>query len=300
MRIVIAIGGNALLLRGQPLEIDNQRCNIKNACASIAQIAEQHEVIVTHGNGPQIGLIALQAAAYKQVTTYPLDVLGAESQGMIGYLLAQELKNQLPDQKIAVILTQVMVAPDDPAFNKPTKFIGPIYTKEEAQHLVEKCQWNFAKDGNHLRRVVPSPLPQEIVEIATIRALVNDKTLVICTGGGGIPIIRDSKNHYSGVEAVIDKDFATALLAEQLNADCLLLLTDVANVIASWGEPGERPIDIIKRQEIETLSFACGSMGPKVAAACQFVKNTSKIAHIGLLTDAIHIVQHKAGTTIVP
>lgn len=298
MRVVIGIGGNALLQRGQQLEIETQRFNIKQACASLAQIAEEHEIIITHGNGPQVGLLALQAAAYKEVTIYPFDVLGAESQGMIGYLLAQELKTQLPQKKIAVLLTQVEVDKEDPAFLHPNKFIGPVYNKKQADRLASSRRWQFAKDGDHFRRVVPSPLPQRILEMEIIQSLVNPKTIVICVGGGGIPVIHNS-NGYSGVEAVIDKDFATALLAEQLNAERLLLLTDVTNVMTNWGKPNASPIKTIRYSEIESLSFASGSMEPKVKAACQFVRNTKRIAQIGLLSEVRQILQQTAGTTVI-
>lgn len=300
MRIVIAIGGNALLQRGEPLEIDIQQQNIKKACAAISKIALEHEVIITHGNGPQVGLLALQAAAYQQGPTYPFDVLGAESQGMIGYLLAQEFINQLPAKKIVTLLTQVTVDQQDPAFKHPTKFIGPLYDQQQAEQLIAEHSWQFSREGAHFRRVVPSPLPRAIVEIETIRDLIAVKSLVICAGGGGIPVVRDNNNHYHGIEAVIDKDFTTALLAEQLNADRLLLLTDIPQVMLHWGEANATPVEKITYSELEQFSFAEGSMKPKVAAACQFVKNTQRLAHIGLLSEAEKILEQTAGTTIFP
>ncbi len=299
MRIIIGIGGNALLQRGQPPEITTQRLNIKYACESIAELAQDHEIIITHGNGPQVGLLALQAAAYKEVTIYPFDVLGAESQGMIGYLLIQELMNQLPKKKVIALLTQIEVNVDDPAFLQATKFVGPVYTEEQIKILAKERHWQFAQDGQHFRRVVPSPLPQRILEITSIQSLVNLETIVICAGGGGIPVVRNSTGHYSGVEAVIDKDFATALLAEQLQAD-RILLTDVANVVKNWGKSTAESIGITHFTNLEKVSFASGSMEPKVKAACQFVRNTKGIAHIGLLSEAQLILQQMAGTTILP
>lgn len=301
MRIVVAIGGNALLQRGQSPEILTQRINIKQACASIAKLANEHEIIITHGNGPQIGLLALQSDAYKKVPPYPLDVLNAESQGMIGYMLAQELKNQLPRKEIIFLLTQIEVAATDPAFLKPEKFIGPTYSQQQMDELCKSHSWQFAKDGDVFRRVVPSPLPKNILEIESIRSLVDKNRIVICVGGGGVPVIRDiNTQQYSGVEAVIDKDYASALLAEQLHADRLLILTDVENVMINWGKPNATPLGIIHWHELEKMTFPSGSMGPKINAVCQFVKNTQQIAHIGLLSQAEANIQQLAGTTIIP
>lgn len=300
MRIVIGIGGNALLQRGQPLEISAQRANVKKACEALKELTHEHEIIITHGNGPQVGLLALQAAAYKEVTVYPFDVLGAESQGMIGYLLAQELTNQLPNKNIVNVLTQVEVKIDDPAFLNPTKFVGPVYTEEQAQTLISERNWQFGKDGSYFRRVIASPLPQRILEINSIQALLNKDTIVICVGGGGIPVVRDLKGPYQGVEAVIDKDFATALLAEQLKADRLILLTDVEQVMNNWGTDDSSAIHDIKVTDLEKISFPSGSMGPKVKAACQFVHNTHHLAQIGSLSNANLIIQQLSGTTILP
>lgn len=301
MRIVVGIGGNALIQRGQTPEALTQRINIKKACEAIAALAHQHEIIITHGNGPQIGLLSLQSEAYKAVTPYPFDILNAESQGMIGYLLAQELMNQLPNKKIVVLLTQIEVAVDDPAFSTPTKFIGQVYTQEQVAILHSQHAWQFAKDGEFFRRVVPSPLPKNIVEIESIKSLLNEDTIIICVGGGGIPVVRDAiTKQYSGIEAVIDKDFASALLAEQLQANRLLLLTDVSNIMLDWGKPSALPLQVAHVSELEQISFASGSMGPKVSAVCKFVNNTQNMAHIGLLSEAEKIIQQLAGTAIIP
>jgi carbamate kinase len=299
MRIVIAAGGNALLQRHQKPHIAIQKENIKIACQAITELAVRHQVIITHGNGPQVGLLALQAAAYKAVGVYPFDVLGAESQGMIGYFLAQELKNQLPKKNVVVLLTQVEVEASDPAFTHPDKFVGPTYTKAQADHLSTQNKWYMKQDGKAFRRVVPSPLPKNIIEFEAITSLLEKNFIIICAGGGGIPVIRNNQGKYTGIEAVIDKDYTSALLAEQLSADRLMLLTDVPFVMENWQTENEKPIHIIKPDELEKLPLARGSMKPKVTAACQFVRNTQKIAHIGLLADADRILQQKTGTTIL-
>lgn len=301
MKIVIALGGNALLKRGQELTLTNQHVNVEQACRVIAKIAQKYSVILTHGNGPQVGLLALQAAAYSQAgESTPFDVLDAESEGMIGYLLAQQLTNELPTQNIAALLTQIEVDPQDPAFKKPTKFIGPIYTQEQSAQITQAHPtWVIAKDGDYCRRVIASPQPQRILEINTIRLLVDSKALVICCGGGGIPVIRN-QNGYRGVEAVIDKDLAAALLAEQLGADCLMMLTDVKAVMRHWGKPNAEPIKEMTLDELSSQTFATGSMGPKVQAAANFVKATGKKAYIGALEDAELILESRAGTLINP
>jgi carbamate kinase len=237
MLIVIALGGNALLKRGQSLEAEIQQRNISTATAAIAEIAREHQVVVTHGNGPQVGLLALQAEAYKQVRPYPLDVLGAETEGAIGYLLERELRNQLPERQVVTLLTQIEVDRDDPAFTRPTKPIGPLYTQAEAERLAAERGWAIAPEGNAYRRVVPSPEPHRIIELSAIRLLLQAGAIVICAGGGGIPVIVTAAGEIRGVEAVIDKDLATALLAEELSADVLLLLTDVDSVYLNWGLP---------------------------------------------------------------
>lgn len=291
MKIVIALGGNALLKRGESLTLDTQQINIAHACKLIGQIAREHTVILTHGNGPQVGLLAL-------AEPFPFDVLDAESEGLIGYLLAQELMNELPDHQVAALLTQIEVDPQDPAFKKPSKFIGPTYSQEQFQQMSEAHpNWVISQDGEHFRRVIASPKPQHILEISTIRLLVESKALVICCGGGGIPVIRKN-GVYRGVEAVIDKDLAAALLAEQLQADCLLILTDVKAVMRNWGTANAKAIPQLSLKDIEDCVFASGSMGPKVEAAANFVKATGKKAYIGALEDAALILENRAGTLI--
>ena len=262
----------------------------------LAKLACEHELVITHGNGPQVGLLALQSAAYTEVEPYPLDVLGAESEGMIGYLVELGLENALPDRPVAALLTQVLVDADDPAFARPTKPIGPVYDAATAAALAETRGWTIAADGPGFRRVVASPEPREIVELGTIRLLVEAGVVVVCTGGGGIPVTRNGA--LRGVEAVIDKDLAAALLAEQLDADMLLLLTDVAAVEADWGTENARPIRGASPDELRALMFAAGSMGPKVEAACRFVEQTGRVAAIGALADAREIVAGRRGTLI--
>ena len=296
MLVVIALGGNALIRRGQPPEVSIQRQNIKLAAKAIAKVAREHKVIVTHGNGPQVGLLAMQAEAYNQVTPYPLDVLDAETEGAIGYLIEQELCNQLPQQQIVTLLTQIEVDPRDPAFACPTKPIGSVYSETEAKQLAKERGWAVAPDGNVYRRVVPSPEPKRILELPTIQLLVTVGALVVCAGGGGIPVVVTPAGSICGVEAVIDKDLATALLATGLQADALLLLTDVDAVYRNWNTPEAQPINKITSQQLRTYSFAIGSMQPKVEAACRFVEATKGMAGIGKLEDAAEILDGKSGT----
>ncbi len=299
MRVVIALGGNALLRRGQPMTEQNQRENVKAAAKALASVAREHTLVITHGNGPQVGLLALQTAAYKEVEPYPLDVLGAESEGMIGYLIEQELGNLLPyEQPIATILTQIQVDPRDPAFKHPSKPIGPVYTKEEAERLSRERGWAIAPDNDKYRRVVPSPLPKHIFEIRVIELLVKMEVIVICAGGGGIPTIYRPDGSLIGVEAVIDKDRAGALLARELKADMYLMLTDVNAVYRDWGQPPARAIRRGSPDALEEFSFAAGSMGPKVESACEFVRKTGGVAAIGALEDAVALVHGEAGTII--
>ena len=298
MLVVIALGGNALIKRGQPPEVEIQRQNIKLAAKAIAAVAREHRVVVTHGNGPQVGLLALQAEAYKQVEPYPLDVLDAETEGAIGYLIEQELCNQLPQQQIVTLLTQIEVDPRDPAFACPTKPIGTVYSETEAKKLAQERGWAVAPDGNVYRRVVPSPEPQQIIELPTIQLLVKVGALVVCAGGGGIPVIVTPAGSIRGVEAVIDKDLATALLATELQADALLLLTDVDAVYTNWNTTEAQPIKRITPQQLRNYSFAPGSMQPKVEAACRFVEATGGIAGIGKLEDAAAILSGDRGTII--
>ncbi|MDJ0620737.1 MAG: carbamate kinase [Calothrix sp. MO_192.B10] len=298
MQVVIALGGNALLQRGQPLEAEVQLRNITIAAKAIAELAAAHKVVVTHGNGPQVGLLALQAAAYNRVQPYPLDVLNAETEGMIGYLLEQQLYNHLPESQVVTVLTQVEVDAKDPAFERPTKPIGPLYSQDEAEQLAAEKGWTVALDGNAYRRVVPSPTPLRIIELPTIQLLVQGGVIVVCVGGGGIPVVKTSTGKLSGVEAVIDKDLAAALLAIELKADALLLLTDIDAVYTEWDSPKAQPLHQVTPQQLKNYTFAPGSMAPKVAAACKFVNTTGGVAGIGRLEDAGRILAGGAGTMV--
>lgn len=299
MRIVIALGGNAILQRGQPMTAENQRANIRLAAERIADVTAGNEIVIAHGNGPQVGLLALQAAAYHDVAPYPLDVLGAQTEAMIGYVIEQELGNLLPpDQALATLLTMIEVDRRDPAFSHPTKPIGPVYDRETAQRLAAVSGWAIAPDGDKFRRVVPSPKPLRIFEIRSIRTLVDRGTIVICAGGGGIPTMYDEHGKLHGVEAVIDKDLAAALLAEQLDADLMVIATDVDGVYTGWGTPEQNRLGQVTSDDLARLEFPPGSMGPKVQAACGFATRTGKEAVIGSLTDIVKIVHGHAGTRV--
>lgn len=300
MRVVAALGGNALLRRGEPLTAENQRANIAIAARALLPIALEHDLVLTHGNGPQVGLLALQNLAYRPDEIYPLDILDAESEGMIGYLLEQELGNLLPPgRRIATLLTRIEVARDDPAFMHPTKPIGPVYEREEAERLAAERDWTIAPDGAKWRRVVPSPEPRRILEIEVIRQLVASGVVVVCAGGGGIPVI-GGHGGYGGVEAVIDKDLAGALLARMLQADAFLMLTDVDGVYRDWGTPGAARIRRIAPEDLDPSQFAAGSMGPKVAAARRFAETDGGFAAIGALADAALMLAGEAGTLVTP
>ncbi|WP_240206259.1 carbamate kinase [Vibrio sp. CyArs1] len=295
--IVVALGGNALLKRGEPLEAEVQRHNIEIAVKTISEIVLQYNVVLVHGNGPQVGLLALQGLEYKKVSPYPLDVLGSETQGMIGYMLMQEFKNQMPSKNITCMLTQMTVDPADPAFKDPTKFIGPVYDKQEACELAEKYNWTVKPDGDYFRRVVPSPLPTGIVEHEAITSLIDEGHLVICTGGGGIPVThKDGK--LVGVEAVIDKDMSAAFLAKQLHADRLLILTDADAVYLDWGKPTQHALRATTPSELSRYQFDEGSMGPKIDASCEFINQGGQMVGIGALQDGLRILEGTAGTTI--
>ena len=272
MRIVVALGGNALLKRGEPMTHEVQRANIRVAAQALAPVAGEHQLVLAHGNGPQVGLLALQASAYKEVEAYPLDVLGAQTEGMIGYMIEQELGNLLPfETPFATILTMVEVDPNDPAFQNQTKFVGPVYEKEDADRLKAEKGWVFKQDGAKWRRVVPSPLPRRIFEIRPIRWMLEKGTVVICAGGGGIPTMYDPARHrwLTGIEAVIDKDLASELLAREVDADLFVIATDVDAVYLDWGKPEQRKLGTVTPAELRSYSFPAGSMGPKVDAAVQ-------------------------------
>lgn len=299
MRIVVALGGNALLRRGQALTAENQRENVRVAANALAPIAAEHELVITHGNGPQVGLLALQGSAYKPDEVFPLDVLGAETEGMIGYMIEQELANLMPNGKqFATVLTMIQVNADDPAFAEPTKFVGPIYAKSEADQLAAEKGWRVKKDGNGWRRVVASPRPVRILEIEPIRWLIEKGAIVICAGGGGIPAVQNTEGKLEGVEAVIDKDYASELLARKLNADLYIMATDVEAAYSDWGGPTQREIRRATVDGIGAYDFPAGSMGPKVDAAQMFVSATGRKAAIGALSNLAAIVGGYAGTTI--
>ncbi|RAL96628.1 carbamate kinase [Agrobacterium sp. MS2] len=299
MRVVVALGGNALLRRGEPMTADVQRANVRKAAIALADLARDHDIIVAHGNGPQVGLLALQAAAYTDVDPYPLDILGAESVGMIGYLVEQELTNAMPPgSRIATLLTQIEVNRDDPALVRPEKPIGPVYSQQEAAKAKEAHGWPMVEEAQgRWRRVVPSPLPARITQIETIRLLVEVGVTVICAGGGGIPVARDANGMLHGFEAVIDKDRAAGLLANALGADAFLMLTDVDAVYQNWGTAESRPIRKAEPAELDSGIFAAGSMRPKVEAACAFA-NTGGLAGIGRLEDARGILEGREGTLV--
>lgn len=308
MRIVAALGGNALLRRGEPITAEAQRENVRTAVTHLAPLAIDHELVVTHGNGPQVGLLALQAAAYARdqvesgaatPTAVPLDVLGAQSEGMIGYVIEQELGNLLPaDKPLATILTMVEIDSNDPAFANPTKFIGPVYDEAEARRLADERGWSIAQDGVWWRRVVPSPLPKLIFELRPIRWLLEQGTVVVCAGGGGIPTTYRDDGRLVGAEVVIDKDRASSLLARDLDADVLVLATDVDGVFVNWGAPDQHLVTDVSIDELEALELPAGSMGSKVEAACDFARATGRRAVIGCLDDIDKLVAGSAGTQV--
>ena len=301
MLVVVALGGNALLKRGEEMSAENQRRNVRRAAEELAPIAAQHQLVIGHGNGPQVGLLALQGAAYEKVETYPLDVLGAQTEGMIGYMIEQELGNLVPFHRpLATLLTMVEVDPNDPAFANPTKFIGPVYPKPEADRLAAERGWIFKLDGEHWRRVVASPEPKRIFEIRPIRWLLRHGTIVIAAGGGGIPTMYEGgdQRRLVGTECVIDKDLASELLAREMRADVFVMLTDAPAVCLDWGTPAQRAIRRASPAALAGYEFAAGSMGPKVAAACRFVTKTGKRAAIGALEDLGRILAGEAGTTV--
>ena len=304
MRVVVALGGNALLKRGEPLTAENQRANARVACKALAPVALEHELVISHGNGPQVGLLALQGSAYTEVDPYPLDLLGAQTEGMIGYLIQQELGNELPQEKrLASLLTLIEVDPKDPAFEDPTKPIGPVYEQDESERLAKEKGWVFKPDGDSFRRVVPSPLPKRIFGVEPVEWLLEREAVVICAGGGGIPVMYTDEpvpagRQLVGVEAVIDKDLASALLAKDIRADALAIVTDVDAVYADWGTPQQRAIRRATPEALAGTEFAAGSMGPKVRAACSFVEETGGLAAIGSIEDTPALLRGEAGTIV--
>ncbi len=301
MRTVVALGGNALIQRGEEMTSSNQRRNVRAACEALAPVAADHELVISHGNGPQVGLLALQGAAYEKVPTYPLDVLVAETQGMIGYLIAQEIGNLLPfDKPVACLLTMIEVDPNDPAFDKPTKPIGPWYTTVEASRLRDERGWTFMFDGDSARRVVASPLPQRIFEMRQIRWLLEHQSVVVCAGGGGIPTAYRDGKQLAGIDAVIDKDRATELLATGLEADLFVMVTDIDAAYIDWGTPDAQAIG---RAHPDALldrlgEFGEGSMQPKIEAACRFALSTGNRAVIGSLEQLGRLMAGDAGTIV--
>ncbi|WP_046776603.1 carbamate kinase [Streptomyces yangpuensis] len=301
MRVVVALGGNALLRRGERPDAAVQLANIRAAVSALAPLAHEHELVITHGNGPQVGVLALQSAADRSLSSpYPFDVLGAETQGMIGYWLLQSLQNALPGRQVCALLNQTLVSAADPAFADPAKFVGPVYDRTEAERLAAERGWTVKQDGVHWRRVVPSPRPQRVVETRLIRLLLNSGAVAVCAGGGGVPVIRDEQGQLTGVEAVVDKDLTAALLAEALDADALLLLTDVPHVSLGYGTPGAEPVGRTTPAALRAQQFPAGSMGPKVDAVCRFVELTGAMAAIGALEDARAILDGAAGTVVTP
>lgn len=298
MLLVVGLGGNALLERGQRPDIESQRANIRMAIDSLAELAKDNALVITHGNGPQVGLLAIQAESVPGVPAHPLDVLDAESEGMLGYLIEQEIANRLPARQVAALLTRVEVAADDPAFEAPSKPIGPVYDGVRARELVDQRGWRMGVEGTGFRRLVASPAPKRILELPTIRALVGLGHIVVCAGGGGIPVVLEADGFTRGVEAVIDKDAASALLAAGIEAERLLLLTDQSAVWSAWPPENARAIRRAAPSALERFDFAPGSMGPKVEAACRFVVDTGRPAAIGALGDARRIITGEAGTTV--
>jgi carbamate kinase len=301
MRIVIALGGNALLERGDRPDHDIQEQNTSIAVAALVPLVRDHEVIVTHGNGPQVGVLADESASDRSLRRpYPLDTLGAETQGLIGYWLVREFRNRLPERRVSALVTQTVVDPADPAFKLPTKFVGPVYGATEAERLARERGWNVALDGDRWRRVVASPAPIRIVEVDVIRLLVDAGVVVVCAGGGGIPVVVQPDGNLQGVEAVVDKDLTAALLAEAMGADALIILTDVDGIFRDHGTPDAELIHATAPSTLRAMVFPAGSMGPKVDAVCRFVERTGGFAAIGPLADAAAVLDWKRGTLVRP
>lgn len=299
MRIVAALGGNALLERGEAAESEIQEQHVVKAVRALAPLASEHELVITHGNGPQVGLLALESAADPALShPYPLDVLGAQTQGMIGYWLVQALQNELPSKQVACLVSRTLVRADDPAFANPTKFVGPVYDAPGARRVGAVHDWQLRKDGSQWRRVVPSPEPAELLDLPLIAKLGDEGVIVVCSGGGGIPVARDKAGLLHGVDAVVDKDLTAALLATKTGAGVLLLLTDVEAICDGYGTAAATPLHHVTVAQLRERSFPAGSMGPKVQAACRFVDATGNVAAIGRLADACALVNGSAGTIV--
>ncbi len=301
MLVVIALGGSVLSPRGEPTSADKQRDNVRSAARTLAVIAAEHQLVISHGNGPQAGLLALQDAAYARVETYPVDLLDAQTEGMIPYMIEQELGSLLPvDRPFATLLTMVQVDPVDPAFRNPSKSIGPVYLRDEAEQLAHDKGWVFKPDGEKWRRVVASPTPKHTLELRPIKWLLEHNAVVIAAGGGGIPTVYENGagRKLSDVDCVIDKDLAAELLARELDADAFVMLTAADAVYVGWGKPTQKAIRSASAEALSAMAFAAGSMGPKVNAACRFATATGKTAAIGALADLERIIAGRAGTTI--
>jgi carbamate kinase len=299
VRVVAALGGNALLERTERPDSDVQLHHVETAVAALAPIAEEHELVVTHGNGPQVGVLASESERDRSLShPYPFDALGAQTQGMIGYWLLQTLENALPGRKVAALVTQTVVTSADPSFATPSKFVGPVFDGRTAHRLARERGWEVREDERGWRRVVPSPAPLEVVELATVEQLLASGAVVVCAGGGGVPVVREAEGRLRGVEAVVDKDLSAALLAVTLRADALVILTDVDAVEAGHGTASARPLERVTVSELRSMSFPAGSMGPKVEAACRFVEATGGLAAIGNLEDAPLLLAGKVGTTV--
>jgi carbamate kinase len=294
--VVVSLGQNALVRPGESPDVEHQRANVRVAASALAELAGRHDLVITHGSGTPVGPLALQAQDVGGAA--PLDVLGAGSEGVIGYWIEQELSNRLPDRDIATLLTQVEVSPGDPAFENPSQPVGPVYPEAEARRLAEARGWRIAPDRGGFRRVVPSPAPRAIHELRTIQLLVKLGVIVVCGGGGGIPVVKTPAGGFHGVEAVVDKDLSASLLATHLGADFLLMLTDVPAVYADWPQPAREPIRAIPPRELRELHFEAGTMAPKIEAARRFATQPGRVAAIGALEEAARILRGKAGTTI--
>lgn len=301
MLVLVALGGNALLQRHERPDADIQRHHVHRAAAALAPLAAEHQLVVCFGNGPQIGLLALESQDDPTLSrAYPLDALGAQTQGMIGYWLAQELHNAGVGRPVVAVVTQTVVDAGDPAFASPSKFIGLGRSRHEAEQLARRHGWQIRADGPDWRRVVPSPRPRGIVELDSVRRLLDTGAVVVCGGGGGAPVTRDEAGCLAGVEAVVDKDHTSARIAVDLGADRLLLLTDVMAVMRDFGTPDARPIGHLGVDQVPGLHLPAGSMGPKVAACADFTSATGRPSAIGALTDAAAVLRGDAGTTVTP